>query len=86
MGCDALKNYMFLEIHSGVFSMLCIISTTINYMHRLYFLYMLHYPVICSMSEIERERVAVNIQGTVFILARLRIVLSYHQEIYHIQY
>ena len=29
----------------------------------------------------ERERVAVNVQGTVFTLARLKIVPSYHQEL-----
>ncbi len=34
-----------------VFGMLNIISTTIDYMHQLCFLYMLHYPVIYSPSE-----------------------------------
>ena len=43
-----------------VFSMLHIISTTIDYMHKLCFLYMQNYPVIYSLSEIERE--AVNMQ------------------------
>ena len=38
-------------------------------------------PVIYSLSERERERVAVNVHGTVFALARLRIVPSYHQEL-----
>ncbi len=33
---------------------------------------MLKYPVMHSLSE--RERVAVNMQGTVFTLARLKIV------------
>ena len=48
-------------------------------MHQLCFLYMLNYPVIlCSLS---RERVAVNMQRTVFTLARLKIVPSYHQEL-----
>ena len=40
---------------------------------------MLNYPVMYSLSE--RERVAVNVQGTVFTLARLKIVHSYHQEL-----
>ena len=35
---------------------------------------MLNFPVSCS-----RERVAVNMQGTVFTLARLKIVPSYYQ-------
>ena len=33
---------------------------------------MLNYPVMDSLSE--RERAAVNMQGTVFTLARLKIV------------
>ena len=40
---------------------------------------MLNYPVMYSLSE--RERAAVHIQGTVFTLARLKIVPSYHQEL-----
>ena len=48
-------------------------------MYQFCFLYMLHYPVMYSLSE--RERVAVNMQGTVFTLARLQIVPSYHQEL-----
>ena len=60
------------------FQMLYIISTT-NYMHKLYFLYMLNYPVIYSLSK--RERVAINMQGTVSTVARLKIVPSYHQEL-----
>ena len=47
---------------------------------------MLNYPVIYSLSEREREkereeRECVNMQGTVFTLARLKTVLSYHQEL-----
>ena len=38
-----------------VFSLLYIISTTIDYMHQLCFLYMLNYPVIYSLAERERE-------------------------------
>ena len=59
--------------------MMYIISTTIDYMHQLCFLYMLNYPVIYSLSE--RERVEVNMQGIVFTLERSKIVPSYHQEI-----
>ena len=44
-------------------------------------IYMLNYPVIYSQLERERERVAVNMQGTVFTLARLKTVPSYHQEL-----
>ena len=46
-------------------------------------IYKLNYPVIYSLSERERERerVAVNMQGTVLTLARLKIVPSYHQEL-----
>ena len=40
-------------------------------------LYTLNYPVVYSHL---RERVTVNMQGTVFPLARLKIVPSYHQE------
>ena len=54
--------------------MLYIISTTIDYMHQLCLLYMLHSPAVYSLSE--REREAVNMQGTVFALARLEIVPS----------
>ena len=36
-----------------VFSMLYIFSTTIEYTHQLCLLYMLHYPVIYSLSERE---------------------------------
>ena len=36
-----------------VFSMLYIISTTIDYLHQLCFLYMLNYPVIYSPSKKE---------------------------------
>ena len=39
---------------------------------------MLNYPVIYSLSK--SVRVEVNMQGTVFTLARLKIVPSYHQE------
>ena len=35
------------------------------YMHQLCFIYMLNYPVIYSLSAV-RERVAVNVQGTVY--------------------
>ena len=40
-----------------------------------------HHPVTYSLSESERERVAVNMQGTVLTLTRLKIVPSYHQEL-----
>ena len=53
--------------------MLYIISTTIDCVHQLCFLYMLHYPAVYSS---EREREAVDMQGTVFALARLEIVPS----------
>ena len=62
-----------------VFSMLYIISTTIDYTHQLCFLYMLSYPVIYSLSE--RERVEVNMQGTVFTLSKIENRSSYHQEL-----
>ena len=42
---------------------------------------MLIYPAIFSLCKRERERVAVNMQGTVFTSARLKIVPSYHQEL-----
>ena len=38
---------------------------------------MLNYPVIYSLS----KRLAVNMQGTVFTLARLKIFHNYHQEL-----
>ena len=56
--------------------MLYIISTTIDYMHQLYFLYMLHYPVIYSLSKRKS-----GICKELFTLARLKIVQSYHQEL-----
>ena len=40
---------------------------------------MLNYPVMYSLSE--RERAAVNMQGTVLTLARLKVVLGYHLEL-----
>ena len=59
--------------------MLYILSTTSDYiMHQLCSLYMLHYTVILLAV---RERVAVNVQGTVFTVARMKIVPSYHQEL-----
>ena len=42
-----------------VFSMLYTISTTFDCMHQLFFLYMLNYPVIYSLSR-ERERESGN--------------------------
>ena len=55
-----------------------IIGTTIDYMHQLCFLYMLNYRVIYSLSShlLTVERAAVNMQGKVFTLARLKIVPS----------
>ena len=41
-------------------------------MHQLCFLYMLNYPAVYSLSE--KQRVAVNMQGIVFTLTRLKIV------------
>ena len=64
--CQMIVALLTLSI---VFSMLYIIRTTIDYMHQLRILYMLHYPVMHSLSKRERERVAVNMQGTVFTLA-----------------
>ncbi len=62
-----------------VFSMLYIISTTINYMHQLCFIYAKRFSHLLAVRE--RERVAVKMQGTVFTLARLEIVHCYHQEL-----
>ena len=62
-----------------VFSMLNIISTAIDYMYQLYFLYMpLNYLIIYCCP---KARVALNLQGTVFTLARLKRAPSYHQEL-----
>ena len=60
-----------------VFSVFYIIS-----IHQLCFLYMLNHPVLLFARE--RERAAVNMQGTVFILARLKIVPTI-KNLYHIQ-
>ena len=62
---------------SIVFSFLYIISTTIDYINYAFYSYMLDNPVIYLLS---REKVAVNMQGTVFTLAILKIVPRYHQE------
>ena len=57
------------------------ISTTVDYMHPLAFYICLNYPAIYSLSE--REREAVNMQGTVFTLARLETVHT--KKLNHIQ-
>ena len=51
-------------------------------MHQLCFLYMLNYPAVYSLSE--KERAAAQMQGTVFTLARLKIVPTI-KKFYHIQ-
>ena len=51
--------------------MLYIISIAIDYIHTLCFLY----------TQCLRERVAINMQGTMFTLAKLKIVPSDHQEL-----
>ena len=44
--------------------------------------YAFYYAKLSSIESLfERERVAVNMQGTVFTLARLKIVPSYYQEL-----
>ena len=63
-----------------VFGVMYIISTTINFMHQLCFLYMLNIQ-ISTCCRREREQVAVNMHGTVFTLARLKWVPSNHQEL-----
>ena len=57
----------------NVFSLLSLLVASVM------LLYMLNYPVMYSLSE--RERAAVNMQGTVFNLARLKIVPCYHHEL-----
>ena len=52
------------------FSVLYIINITVYYMHQLCFLYMLNNPVIYLLSLRENG----NMHGTVFTLARLKIV------------
>ena len=55
--------------------MLFIISTTIDYMHQLCFLY------AKLSSHLLAVRESIHMEGTVFTLARLKIVPSYHQEL-----
>ena len=60
-----------------LFSVCCIISKTIDYASVMLSVYATHLLAVLS----ERERVAVNMQGTVFTLVRLKIVPSYLQEL-----
>ena len=72
------------------FLTLFIVFNLLHIMHQLCFLYMLNYPVMYSLSERERERaresesereserVAVNMQGTVY-LSQIENS-SYHQD------
>ena len=62
--------------------MLYIISTTIDYKHQLCLLYMLNYPAVYSLSEIEIA--AAHMQETVSTAARLKIVPTI-KNLYHIQ-
>ena len=53
-----------------------------DYMHQLYFLYMLKYPVIYLLSERERgegESGSKHARNCVY-LSKMKIVPSYHQE------
>ena len=66
-----------------VFSMLCTINVTIDYMHQLVMLSI--YPKLSihllTVQEGERVREAVNEQVTMFTLPRLKIVPRYDQEL-----
>ena len=68
--------------HFIVFSLHYIISTTIDYMHQLCSLYAKLPSHLLTVRE--RGRVGVNVQGTVFTLARLKIVPTI-KNLYHIQ-
>ena len=52
-------------------------------MHKLCFLYILTIP--SSPCNLKERRVAINVQGMVFTLERLKIVPSYYQDLYYIQ-
>ena len=62
---------------STIFSMLYIVSTTIDYVCISYAFSICY--TIQSSTRCPRERVAVNMQGTA--IARLKIVPNYHQEL-----
>ena len=64
------------------FHMLCIISITIDYMHHLCFLYMLHYPVIYLLS----ERVSGSKHARNYVdLSKIEQFLATIKDLYHIQ-